>query len=195
MLPAKLREKIEIEDEAYFIAIGRYVPNLEARDLRRDSDSEVTEACWMDAGWRTSMYWRFCLDEVEEAVIHGRRCHAPRLTAHIPVLLGSILEACAPSSGHWLDGTFGAGGYARGLLDGRCGTCDGRGPRPNGFRDGRGVGRRLRRPADTGRRHIFRSGSHMSIEPLDGVVLDLGVSSMQMDHGRAGILVHGRRPA
>ena len=32
---------------------------------------------------------------------------------HIPVLLDAILEACAPIGGVWLDGTFGAGGYAR----------------------------------------------------------------------------------
>ena len=32
---------------------------------------------------------------------------------HIPVLLRSILDAAAPISGDWLDGTFGAGGYAR----------------------------------------------------------------------------------
>ena len=36
---------------------------------------------------------------------------------HIPVLLGPLLEAVAPVEGRWLDGTFGAGGYARGLLD------------------------------------------------------------------------------
>ena len=36
---------------------------------------------------------------------------------HIPVLLAPILKACAPIRGRWLDGTFGAGGYARALLD------------------------------------------------------------------------------
>jgi 16S rRNA (cytosine1402-N4)-methyltransferase len=36
---------------------------------------------------------------------------------HLPVLLGPILRAVSPISGVWLDGTFGAGGYARGLLE------------------------------------------------------------------------------
>ena len=36
---------------------------------------------------------------------------------HIPVLLPAILKAVAPVRGVWLDGTFGAGGYTRGLLD------------------------------------------------------------------------------
>ena len=35
---------------------------------------------------------------------------------HIPVLLEPLLRAVAPVSGSWIDGTFGAGGYARGLL-------------------------------------------------------------------------------
>ncbi len=35
---------------------------------------------------------------------------------HIPVLLNPILKAVAPVRGVWLDGTFGAGGYSRGLL-------------------------------------------------------------------------------
>ena len=35
---------------------------------------------------------------------------------HVPVLLRPLLAAVAPVQGVWLDGTFGAGGYARGLL-------------------------------------------------------------------------------
>ena len=37
--------------------------------------------------------------------------------SHIPVLLVPLLEAVSPLCGRWLDGTFGAGGYSRGLLD------------------------------------------------------------------------------
>ena len=36
---------------------------------------------------------------------------------HIPVLLRPLLDECAPIAGHWVDGTLGAGGYTRGLLD------------------------------------------------------------------------------
>ena len=35
---------------------------------------------------------------------------------HLPVLLEPLLRAVSPVSGLWVDGTFGAGGYARGLL-------------------------------------------------------------------------------
>lgn len=41
----------------------------------------------------------------------------PPNAPHIPVLLEPILTRCAPITGTWLDGTFGAGGYARGLLE------------------------------------------------------------------------------
>ena len=40
----------------------------------------------------------------------------PGNSPHIPVLLRPLLAALAPVSGVWVDGTFGAGGYARGLL-------------------------------------------------------------------------------
>ncbi|PJN93971.1 16S rRNA (cytosine(1402)-N(4))-methyltransferase, partial [Amaricoccus sp. HAR-UPW-R2A-40] len=36
---------------------------------------------------------------------------------HVPVLLDAILDAVSPVSGVWVDGTFGAGGYSRGLLE------------------------------------------------------------------------------
>ena len=41
----------------------------------------------------------------------------PETAPHIPVLLAPIMAAIAPVSGVWLDGTFGAGGYTRALLD------------------------------------------------------------------------------
>ena len=43
--------------------------------------------------------------------------HPPSDKPHIPVLLRPLLAAVAPVSGVWLDGTFGAGGYTRGLLE------------------------------------------------------------------------------
>ena len=40
-----------------------------------------------------------------------------KTSPHIPVLLRPLLAAVTPVSGRWLDGTFGAGGYTRGLLE------------------------------------------------------------------------------
>ena len=37
---------------------------------------------------------------------------------HIPVLMGEVIDALEPAPGKLIiDGTFGAGGYARGLLE------------------------------------------------------------------------------
>ncbi len=59
---------------------------------------------------------------------------------HIPVLLRPLLAAVAPVAGIWLDGTFGAGGYARGLLEAGADPSDRGGPRPVGVRDGANPG-------------------------------------------------------
>ena len=47
----------------------------------------------------------------------SHRQDAPESAPHIPVLLVPLLKAVAPVQGTWLDGTFGAGGYTKGLLE------------------------------------------------------------------------------
>lgn len=104
---------------------------------------------------------------------------------HIPVLLGPILRLCAPITGIWLDGTFGAGGYARGLLEAGASCVIGvdRDPSALALAEGwRGqYGDRLRLVEGT-----FSELDTHAHEPLDGVVLDLGVSSMQLDQPERG---------
>lgn len=108
---------------------------------------------------------------------------------HIPVLLRPLLEAVAPVSGTWLDGTFGAGGYSRGLLAAGADRVIGVDRDPAVFEmaaDWR---------AAYGERLILVEGTFSELddyaaeiapEGLDGVVLDLGVSSMQLDQAERG---------
>ncbi|VDS06934.1 Ribosomal RNA small subunit methyltransferase H [Paracoccus haematequi] len=100
--------------------------------------------------------------------------------SHVPVLLNPLLRAVAPVAGVWLDGTFGAGGYARGLLAAGAGRVIGVDRDPLVFDMAAGwageYGDRLRLVAGT-----FSDLDSLAGEPLDGVVLDLGVSSMQLD--------------
>ena len=105
--------------------------------------------------------------------------------AHIPVLLRPLLEAVAPVSGVWLDGTFGLGGYARGLLAAGASTVIGIDRDPLALTLAASwagdYGTRLRLIAGT-----FSNLDTLADEPLDGVVLDLGVSSMQIDQPERG---------
>lgn len=104
---------------------------------------------------------------------------------HIPVLLRPLLKAVAPVSGTWIDGTFGAGGYTRGLLEAGGEKVIGIDRDPMVFRmaaDWAGqYGDRLRLVQGT-----FSEMDQLAGEPVDGVVLDLGVSSMQLDQAERG---------
>lgn len=103
---------------------------------------------------------------------------------HIPVLINSILKACGPIEGRWLDGTFGAGGYTKQLLDAGADHVMGVDRDPLAFE--------LAEPwvGDYGDRITLQQGVFSRMDEyaqnLDGVVLDLGVSSMQLDLAERG---------
>lgn len=109
---------------------------------------------------------------------------APR-APHVPVLLGPLLAACAPVRGLWVDGTFGAGGYAVGLLEAGAERVIGIDRDPLAAEMAAPLierfGGRLMLVRDT-----FGHLADVAPAPLDGVVLDLGVSSMQLDRAERG---------
>ncbi|ETD79970.1 16S rRNA (cytosine(1402)-N(4))-methyltransferase RsmH [Rhodobacter capsulatus] len=110
-------------------------------------------------------------------------------TPHIPVLLRPLLQAVAPVLGTWLDGTFGAGGYARGLLAAGAARVIGIDRDPLAFEMAapwRGeFGERLVLVENTFS-NLDAVAAEIAPEGLDGVVLDLGVSSMQLDQAERG---------
>jgi len=102
---------------------------------------------------------------------------------HRPVLLDEVIEALAPQPGQTvIDGTFGAGGYSRAFLDA--------GAKVVAF-DRDPTAARFAAP-------LMASGRFSLIEdcfstmaahldgPCDGIALDLGVSSMQLDEAERG---------
>ena len=103
---------------------------------------------------------------------------------HIPVLIDAILDACAPVAGVWLDGTFGAGGYTRALLDAGADRVIAVDRDPLAFEMAQGWA------AQFGDRIVMQQGVFSRLDTyatgLDGVVLDLGVSSMQLDQAARG---------
>lgn len=104
---------------------------------------------------------------------------------HVPVLIDAIVRECAPIAGVWLDGTLGAGGYTRELLQAGADRVIGVDRDPLALQMASEwaapYGDRLRLVAGT-----FSDLDTLAGEPLDGVVLDLGVSSMQLDQPERG---------
>ncbi|WP_106744741.1 16S rRNA (cytosine(1402)-N(4))-methyltransferase RsmH [Yoonia maritima] len=103
---------------------------------------------------------------------------------HIPVLIRPLIAAVSPVSGVWLDGTFGAGGYTRELLAAGADQVIGVDRDPLAFE-------MAAEWADAyGDRIKMQLGTFSKLDEyasdLDGVVLDLGVSSMQLDLAERG---------
>lgn len=108
------------------------------------------------------------------------------MQGHVPVLLAESVAALAPQDGGvYLDCTFGGGGHTRAILDAAPGC------RVVAFDADPEAGRRAEAiMASYGDRfgfvdgnfeHISRAGSN-----FDGILMDLGVSSFQLDDGARG---------
>lgn len=109
---------------------------------------------------------------------------------HIPVLLDEVLDSLSPKDGEvYVDGTFGAGGYTRAILSqAQCSVY--------GFdRDALAYQNALTMAEEFPERLIpvhsdFGSVaaelSGRGVDKVDGIVVDLGVSSMQIDTAERG---------
>ena len=103
---------------------------------------------------------------------------------HIPVLIRPLIAAVAPVTGTWLDGTFGAGGYTKALLEAGADKVIGVDRDPLAFE--------MAAPwvSAHGDKIQLSEGVFSKLDDiatdLDGVVLDLGVSSMQLDLAERG---------
>lgn len=108
---------------------------------------------------------------------------------HIPVLLAEVLDALAirPGERH-VDATFGAGGYTKAFLE--------RGAEVAAFdRDPLAIGGGQQLVAQSGGRLTLIQAPFSAMEeelvarglaPVDGVTMDIGVSSMQIDQAERG---------
>ena len=106
-------------------------------------------------------------------------------TKHIPVLLGAVLDALGDVTGRVIvDCTFGAGGYSRALLE--------RGANVIAFdRDPNVVADANAMQNEFGDRFMFvprpfSSLGELKCGPVDAIVFDLGISSMQIDNAERG---------
>lgn len=109
---------------------------------------------------------------------------------HIPVLLAEVITALKPSHGGvFVDGTFGAGGYTRAILATENTRVIGLDRDPSALRAAESV------VADFPDRFTFREARfsdfdavcrNLGHDAIDGVVFDIGVSSMQLDQPERG---------
>jgi 16S rRNA (cytosine1402-N4)-methyltransferase len=114
---------------------------------------------------------------------------APAAPGHVPVLLHEAMDALDPRAGGvYVDGTFGGGGYTRALLDrGACVIALDRDP--SAIRAGETL-----KASSGGRLELVEArfgeldevAKRIGVDVMDGVVLDIGVSSMQFDEAARG---------
>ena len=110
---------------------------------------------------------------------------------HIPVLLSEVIAALAPAPGAVIvDATFGAGGYSRRLLDAGA-TVHAFDRDPDAIAGGQGWAEAAGDPPRLvlhPRRfsEMVEGLAEVGISRVDGVVMDIGVSSMQLDQPARG---------
>ncbi len=113
---------------------------------------------------------------------------------HIPVLLNEVLAYLAPEGGTFVDGTFGAGGYTRAILNAH--------PENKVIafdRDETTLATAEKFKKEFGERFTFiqacfgQMESHLT-EQVNGIVLDIGVSSMQIDTPERGFSLRFNGP-
>ena len=112
--------------------------------------------------------------------------------AHLPVLLNEVVTGLAIVPGETLvDGTFGAGGYTRALLGAGAGRVIGFDRDPDAIANGPSL---VPDASESGRLTLIeerfsqmdRVLAERGLAPVDGIALDIGVSSMQLDQSDRG---------
>ena len=111
---------------------------------------------------------------------------------HVPVLIDEVVAGLAITQGDTIvDGTFGAGGYARALLGAGAGRVIGFDRDPDAIANGPALvpdalgGNRLTLIEE--RFSLMEQALRArDLLPVDGVTLDIGVSSMQLDQAERG---------
>ena len=117
---------------------------------------------------------------------------SPVESQHIPVMLGPVIELlkCRPS-GIYVDGTVGGGGYARSMLE----ESAAEGVVVGMDWDGEAIERVRERLGSYGTRLILEKADFADIRrvllkhgirEVDGIVVDLGVSSYQLEEAQRG---------
>ncbi len=117
--------------------------------------------------------------------------------SHIPVMLHECLEGLKPQGDHWyIDGTFGAGGHTQAMLENKIKVLaidqddhvletakHFKDTYPQHFKFVQG-----------NFRHLDQHAKDAGLEQVSGVLLDLGISSMQIDNAERGFAFRQEGP-
>lgn len=117
---------------------------------------------------------------------------------HVPVLLSEVVAALAPRAGGiYVDGTFGAGGYSAAILDAAPCKVFGIDRDPDAIANGDALRRRYDGRLDLIEGRFGEMDALLAargVALVDGVALDLGVSSMQLDRTERGFSFRAHGP-
>lgn len=105
---------------------------------------------------------------------------------HVPVLIEPLLKAVAPVRGVWIDGTLGGGGYAKALLSAGAERVIGIDRDPEVIAAAMGWGEPRLSVVEGRFGDLDLLARSEGADPVSGVVLDVGVSSMQLDRPERG---------
>ena len=175
ILPPMMRRKGQIEDLALFVGVGGtfeiWNPQAGARE-RRCRASRARRLSTRGKGDR------------------AMTAASPAATPHVPVLLDEVVDALAIAPGEThVDGTFGAGGYTRAILEHGAARVFAFDRDPDAIQYGEALaassGGRLTLVPERFSR-MRQALSDRGVEAVDGVTLDIGVSSMQLDQAERG---------
>ena len=109
---------------------------------------------------------------------------------HVPVMLDEVLQALGPKADAiYVDGTFGAGGYTRAILEAADCRVVALDRDPAAIAGGQALAAKFvgRLTLVEGRFGVMSEHlASLGLEKVQGVVLDVGVSSMQLDEAARG---------
>src|SRR5262249_12823258 len=118
-----------------------------------------------------------------------------RMSGHVPVLARKVVEALNPrDGGRYLDGTFGGGGYTAALLDKAECKVVAIDRDPDAIAAGQTLAERYAPRLRLIEGRFGDMAELLNGETVDGVALDLGVSSMQFDQAGRGFSFRASGP-
>ena len=120
-------------------------------------------------------------------MIAGNNIQPSASAPHCPVLLDEVLEYLAPKDGgEYLDCTFGAGGYTKAILDSADCAVTALDQDPTVLVFVEEIKKRFGKRFEFIQTNFADARVKLGTRKFDGIVLDLGISSMQVDSAARG---------